>query len=188
MRFESITINNLYSYRLGSFDFATPTSEQNVVLIHGRNGYGKTSFINAVKLLFLGSGDRDLHRSVRSGHSYSEAEFLLGKGEEWEGVFNRRARSEGEQNYSVEIRWREGRSGSVTAKRAWKLNQNGRIFNTLEIKPSFQVDEDELADEESKQAFLDKRLPRALLPLFIYDAEQVQRLAEANSDGTLGKV
>ncbi len=53
MRFKSIAIENVFSYYgLKSFDFEN--KDEPVALIIGENGFGKTSFINSVKIALHG--------------------------------------------------------------------------------------------------------------------------------------
>lgn len=187
MIFKNITIKNLFSYREGKFDFPSLSSDgRNVILIHGRNGYGKTSFINSLILFFVGSADGEL-RTVSRGKQYSPREYMLGRGSEWEGVFNRKALAAKEKECSISVTWEESR-GEVTATRSWTLDGPASIVESLVIAPSFLTDEDVLDDAEQRQEFLNRRLPRKLVPLFIYDAEQVQKIAESNSEAVLEQV
>jgi DNA sulfur modification protein DndD len=187
MIFKNITIKNLFSYREGVFDFPNLNKEgRNVILIHGRNGFGKTSFINSLILFFVGSGDSEL-RTVSRGKQYSPREYMLGRGAEWEGVFNRKALAAKAKECSISVTWEEPR-GTVIATRSWSLEGTSTIVETLVIKPSFVTDEDVLDEAEQRQEFLNRRLPRSLVPLFIYDAEQVQKIAESNSEAVLEQV
>ncbi|WP_199051916.1 AAA family ATPase [Aquitalea sp. ASV15] len=187
MRFLRIQIKNLFSYRDGRFEFPEESdSSRNVILIHGRNGFGKTSFINALKLFFLGYADSEI-RVVARGRQYSARDYMLGGGPEWEGAFNRRALADKEKVCSVSVTWREPQ-GTVVGTRSWTISGPGTITEKLEIEPDFQVDDDTLDDPEQRQEFLEKRLPRALVPFFIYDAEQVQRIAESNSEAGIEQI
>jgi len=187
MIFKNITIKNLFSYREGVFDFPELNSDgRNVILIHGRNGFGKTSFINSLILFFVGSADGEI-RTVTRGKQYSPREYMLGRGAEWEGVFNRKALADKEKECSISVTWEESK-GTVTATRAWVLDGPSTISETLTINPSFVTEEDVLDDPEHRQEFLNRRLPRSLVPLFIYDAEQVQKIAESNSEAVLEQV
>ncbi|KPC49590.1 AAA family ATPase [Amantichitinum ursilacus] len=187
MIFKNITIKNLFSYREGVFDFPDANAAgKNVILIHGRNGFGKTSFINSLILFFVGSGDTEL-RTVSRGKLYSPREYMLGRGAEWEGVFNRKALAAGEAECSISVTWQESK-GTVTAVRSWVLDGTSAIVETLSVKPSFATDQDVLDEAEQRQEFLNRRLPRSLVPFFIYDAEQVQKIAESNSEAVLEQV
>lgn len=180
MKFASFTINNLFSYRHGYFEFPLDLPpERNVILIHGRNGFGKTSFINAIKLLFLGL-DREILDAVRPGVKLNPQRYLLGTGEKWEGAFNRQAREENSDQCSVSLCWYE-EQGTVTTTRSWTFDGLGNMHELLQIKPGFKTEID-LTDPVEASAFLEQRMPRALLPFFVYDAEQVQRLADMASD------
>lgn len=58
MIFEEIIIDNLFAYYgQNRFNLNGVTEAANVVLISGRNGYGKTTFLNSIKLLFGGVTD-----------------------------------------------------------------------------------------------------------------------------------
>jgi DNA sulfur modification protein DndD len=172
--FERIEILNLFSYRRAVFDLSGPTPGRNIALISGRNGYGKTSFLNAIKLLFVGP-NADLCRAVQRGRELKPKEYVLGLGEEWMGIMNRQARRRGETRCEVRIRWSEP-EGPVDAMRRWDLS-GGTYEETLEL--------DRLGDMQrhlagaDAQAFLGERLPEDYLAYFFFDGEQIQQLAEA---------
>lgn len=181
MKFLRIQIKNLFAYRAATFDFPSVVDEdKNVILIHGRNGHGKTSFINSLKLFFLGSDDTEMRNASR-GRMYTTREYMLGSGPEWEGAFNRRALADKETSASVAVTWQE-KDGVVTATRSWTIDGPNSVTEWLEIDPEYTYEEGAFDEFDLCQAFLDKRLPRSLVPLFIYDAEQVQRIAESNSE------
>jgi DNA sulfur modification protein DndD len=188
MIFQRLEIHNLFSY-LGTctFDLAPPTdsTNKNIVLIWGLNGYGKTSFLNSLKLALAGVSE-DLRGSVQTGRNLKRDHYLLGMGDEWMGVFNRQARASGEKTFGVLLEWTEP-AGTVTLRRQWTL-EGKSVTEQLDISPSFgdkpSMDIDGLLEGESR-AFIQDRLPSALLPFFIYDAERVQQLAEANREGLM---
>jgi len=188
MIFEEIRIQNLFSY-FGEeiFLLPEPSDDKPVVLIAGRNGYGKTSFINSIKLLFLGA----THDPMRVGHvgrKIRVKDYLLGEGVEWQGICNTRARQHGTE-FGVQIRWREAQ-GVVTVRRWWTINGDEPEAH-LEIRPGFPTDEDlgsPIVDPEACEEFLERRLPKSVVPFFFYDGEQIQAMAEANRQGTLEQI
>lgn len=188
MIIERFRIHNLFSY-LGTceFDLNPPQDGRNVVLIWGRNGYGKTSFLNSLKLLLTGVSD-ELRQSVRFGAKIKRNDYLLGMGDEWMGVFNRHARAAGETEFSLSLTWREA-AGQVEAQRTWRLEKN-EVHEVLRILPNFgQPLEDLDGDIEGEaRAFLQARLPEAIMPFFIYDGEKVQQIAEANREGQMQQI
>lgn len=188
MIFERFRIHNLFSYRgTCEFDLEPPSDGRNVALIWGRNGYGKTSFINSLKLLLTGVSD-DLRESIQAGRKIKRDHYLLGMGDEWMGVFNRHARMVGETEFWTSLTWREA-AGHVEVQRSWTLEKD-EVHEVLRVTPSFGGTlEDRDGDLQGEaRAFLQTRLPEAILPFFIYDGEKVQQIAEANREGQLRQI
>jgi len=100
MIFRQIEIRNLFSYRHALFDLEGADPERNLVLISGRNGYGKTSFLNSVKLLFVGPNP-DICRSVQQGVELKPRQYVEGFGEAWMSIINAHARRHGEHQCSA---------------------------------------------------------------------------------------
>ena len=174
MIFQRITIHNLFSYRDAVFDLSGASAQRNIALISGRNGYGKTSFINAIKLLFVGPDD-SLCSAVQEGRTLKPKEYVLGLGEDWMGIMNRQARLSGDQHCEVRIQWHE-ESSEVEVCRRWELGRD-RYQETLEV--DIRGDSPQHMEGDDAQQFIGERLPEDYLPFFFYDGEQIQRLAEA---------
>lgn len=190
MIFEEIRIRNLFSYYGEQvLTFPPPSPEKPVILISGRNGFGKTSFINSIKLFFLGTSDV-MFRAVQAGRTLRPATYLLGVDKEWQGVFNRQARHEPGADYSITVVWRE-EEGRVKATRGWAWN-GGEPEAYLHIEPDFRTDlgpaNRPITDIDVCEEFLERRLPKSVVPFFFYDGEQVQALAEANRAGQMRQI
>src|SRR6185437_10471424 len=139
MIFEQIRIQNLFSYYgEQTFDFPFPTPGKPVVLISGRNGFGKTSFINSVKLLFLGTSDVMLRDASIDHRTFRPNTYLLGIDHIWQGVFNRDAREERLPEYGITLVWREEK-GRVTVRRYWRYD-GGELEPYLSIEADFTED------------------------------------------------
>ncbi|MBF0621385.1 MAG: DNA sulfur modification protein DndD [Magnetococcales bacterium] len=177
MIFEKITISNLFSY-LGevSFDFTGQQPDRPIILISGRNGFGKTSFLNSIKLLFTGPHE-DLRNSIVSKRKLSQRRYILGQGEEWMGALHRHARTQlNTPRFYVQCEWNE-QDGAVTALREWFPDGDFNPDGTLSIHTNFM---DEKLIGSDAQQFIEKRLPSSYLPFFFFDGELVQHLAQAN--------
>lgn len=124
MILEHFRIHNLFSY-CGTWDFDLRPSDdgRNVLLIWGRNGYGKTSFLNSLKLLLTGVSD-ELRWTIHVGREFKRDHYLLGMGDEWIGIFNRQARTAGEKEFGVSLVWRE-EAGTVSVERSWQVDKGG---------------------------------------------------------------
>lgn len=187
MIIDRVIISNLFSYRgQQTFDLSPdPDTLRNIALIHGRNGYGKTSFINSIKLLFLGTSDAMLS-TVQTGRKLRPKDYIQGAGNEWQGILNTEARKlEPDGNFSITLEWTES-GNKISARRYWPLHQeNYTDSGLLEITFS---NGHTITDQKEANEFLENILPRYLLPFFIYDGEQVQTLAEASRTRQLEQI
>ncbi|MDD5297005.1 MAG: DNA sulfur modification protein DndD [Rhodocyclaceae bacterium] len=183
MIFRRLFLENIFSYRHAEFDFGGETADKNIVLIFGRNGYGKTSLTNAIKLLFAGPND-DMRSSILPGAKPKADEYVLGMGDEWMGIFNAHARRDGERDCWVRLVFEE--SGvEVEVERRWSIMDGGY---KEELKIDIHGDATRHLVDEDAQHFLNERLPEDYLPFFFFDGEQIQRLAEANRSQTTREI
>lgn len=187
MYFKSLTINNLFSYYDSCFFDLTPpeNSEQNIVIILGRNGDGKTSFLNSVKLLFSGLSD-DIRRTAQRKRLPSHNQYVCGIDNEWWGIMNRQARLENgnESSCSIKAEW-ESDDGEVSAERRWLINYEKNIYHEeLVVSTPFLG----VLTEKKAQDYLEQCLPQSYIPFFFFDGEEVQTLAEANDSEVIAKM
>lgn len=187
MYFKSLTINNLFSY-YGScvFDLTPPEhSKQNIVIILGRNGDGKTSFLNSVKLLFSGLSE-DIRRTAQRKRIPSRKQYVCGIDNEWWGIANHQARQVGENILSCSVKavW-ETDDGEVTAERKWTVDFKKNDYHEKIIlsTPFLGV-----LYEQQAEDYLEQCLPRSYIPFFFFDGEEVQILAEANDTEVIAKM
>ena len=179
MIFKSITITNLFSYYGENvFDLSTsPEVGKNIVVLMGRNGGGKTSFINSVKLLFLGPAE-EIRRTVQRRRTPTEKLYICGIDNEWAGILNVKAKNNNINNCGIKISWESG-DGAVIAERTWTINVNNNTYKEqLTVSTAYKGD----LQGESAKNYLEQCLPKAYVPYFFFDGEEVQSLAEANSN------
>lgn len=185
MYFKSLTITHLFSYYgLCNFDL-TPNQDddRNIVVIQGRNGHGKTSFLNSVKMLFIGVSE-EIRRTAQRKRIPTERQYVCGIENELWGILNQQARQEGITTCGVEAVW-ESDEGAVIANRTWKINFDKRDYEEkISVITPFQ------GELQGKQAdeYLDRCLPRSYIPFFFFDGEEVQALAEANDNEVIKKM
>lgn len=183
MIFRHLLLENLFSYRHSEFDFSGATPDRNIALIFGRNGYGKTSFINAIKLLFAGPND-EIRNSILPGVRLNPSKYVLGMGDEWMGIFNARARREGEKTCRIRLIWEEDGT-EVEVERRWQIISNGY---TEHLELDIRGESARHLENEAAQQYLSEQLPEDYLPFFFFDGEQIQRLAEANRSQTAREI
>lgn len=179
MKFNRITLANMFAYDGEvSFNLSDTTAEQNVVLIWGRNGMGKTSFLNAVKLFFTGMEQSKFRTVGFPGHTLPQRQFILGDNARWTGVINRRARlrkaSQGEPiEARIVIEWVDDTGQTCTGVRWWTLDGEELLYG---------VYIDRLGDRIAAVAaeeFLSGVLPPDLVRFFFFDGEDIKSLAES---------
>jgi len=170
MRFISLEVEDIFAYRgVSKIDFTACTDSRNIVVVAGRNGAGKTSLLNAIKLLFLGAEDDGLRRVSFGGTLINPKQFVLGQPGRWYGVFNTAAQGT-EARARVALEWEDGRHG-YRAERSFRRVSNGfeeNIVVTVDGKLS-----------EEPELILLQLLPREVVPFFFFDGEQIQSIADA---------
>jgi len=170
MRLTQISIENFGIYQ-GMNTYAFPYShDKKVSLIIGKNGAGKTTFLNAVKTCFFGSM---ILRNRNSTKSY--ADFILNK-------LNINALKNEESNFSVEITFVSHLhkfDGCFNIKRSWSLN-HGSLKETVVIKRNAKV----LTTHEQDEFFnvMFHAYPLDLFDLFYLDGEKIDQLSVLNTN------
>jgi len=174
LKFTSISISNIFAYYGPSeIDLSECTPEKNIVLVQGANGAGKTSLLNAIKILFVGANDERVRRVIQGQSPISPKQFVLGAPGRWFGLFNRHAKVEGSPAF-VAIGW-ESDGVIYRAERRFLLTLGGTEYNeTLTITRGGSPLQDEAAE-----ALLRDLLPPEVVPFFFFDGEQIQSLADA---------
>lgn len=185
MKFTSVRLKNIFAYHgLITFDFSVTSQSRNVVLIWGRNGMGKTSFLNAVKLLFTGIGKKEFRTVGFPPTTLNEKQFVLGDGARWSGVVNRSARrkaavlNEPVETF-VEVSWTDDKQREFTAARWWQTEGEQ---STSGVYVDF--DGNRMAGDAAVD-ILEEALPSDLVKFFFFDGEDIKSIAE--SSGTLQK-
>lgn len=173
MKITKIELENIFAYS-GQIvlDLSTTTPERNLVLVWGRNGMGKTSLLNSVKLLFLGAEDRKLRTVGFPARVLGHRQFVIGDGAGWSGVINTRARHrEPDAQARVRLSW-ESDGIQVTAERQWRITNAG-------YRETLIVDDGEarLTGEAAERRLADF-LPRDFVDFFFFDGEEIKALAE----------
>lgn len=167
----------------------TQDNDKNLFLIYGNNGYGKTSFIRACKLLFLGSGllsdepqsiPEDIHSFSKNsgGILTGPTQFLLGS-KNWRGALNDVAKKDNLKDYYIEF---AGRIDDLefSIKRSWTLSP---IEEKLEV-----YIENEKFYNKNAQERIEKILPSEFVNFFFFDGEEIKKIVENLSTSLKDKV
>lgn len=173
MKFKSITINNLFSYH-GQIKFEFNNADQPISLIIGENGFGKTSFINSIKIALHGI-TKDL---LQIGElTLSKQDFIIGSSSKnFSGVLNRIAKSEDKNKASIIIELEDG--GLYRIKREFTISNN-----SYQERLTIQDFENEsfFYDYEA-QDFINYKISPTLAKFFFFDGEKIQTIADFSKD------
>jgi DNA sulfur modification protein DndD len=174
LEFTGVEVENIFAYEgLSRIDLSGCSDERNVIVVQGRNGAGKTSLLNAVKLLFLGTENEAIRRVGFGGTALSPKHYVTGQPGRWYGVFNAAA-NVSDIRARVALEWLEG-NRHFKAERAFK-----KANNTLGFTEELTVTVDQVklssADADSRMSTL---ASKEVVPFFFFDGEQVQSFADA---------
>lgn len=142
MRIERILIKNYRQY--AKVDISFPKKDNDLNIIVGRNGVGKTTFLNAINWCLYGD----------EPHAYSKDSSLP-----------RRNLSNSENPYSVEIQVSADDGSIITFKR--KEN------HSLHAKVKYPTGKSENFDGNNADALVDYFVPLAIREFFFFDGEQL---------------
>jgi len=152
------------------FDLRTIDESKPIILFGGRNGTGKTTLFDGIRLCLYGAGFRG-QRISRQDYQ----EYLANR------VHKRSGLSESE-GASVALEFEhahQGRLSTYFVQRAWKsstISNAEKLEIFMNGKPVDEVSSEQLQD------FLIELIPIGLSNLFFFDGEQIQRLAEDKPD------
>ena len=178
MKFLSIEIEHVFAYDKKAFvNLSGTTDDRNIVLIWGRNGSGKTSFLNALKLLFTGVEHPSSRIVGFPPRPLAPRQFVIGDGAGWSGLINQPARRRAERDRvpavaRVKATW-ESDGLTVTAERQW-------TYDGATFKESLRVfDGNERLAMDPAEARLEDFLPKDFVGFFFFDGEDIKSLAES---------
>ncbi|MGN2613458.1 AAA family ATPase [Aliivibrio fischeri] len=171
MKINKITITNFRQFwKTESLNFST-SKNKNVTVIHGANGSGKTSLLNAFKWCFYGTTDFD-----------TGTENILN-----EAAIQHAATGEIiELNITVMFE-QDGCYYDVVRKAKYRKLPDNKVedLKTIVFKVQKTTDKGETITSESPQSEINKVLPESLHPYFFFNGERIEKLAGVNESGQI---
>ncbi|WP_041963281.1 AAA family ATPase [Sulfurospirillum cavolei] len=173
MKFSTITIKNFFSYQ-GEIIYRFDDSNKPITLIIGENGFGKTSFINSIKIALHGV-TKDL---LSIGELVlTKSDFILGSHDKnFSGLLNRIAKINGENKASVTI--------EVLDDEPFIIHREFVISNTSYHEHLSIKDRDDtiLYEDIEAQDFINYKISPTLAKFFFFDGEKIQTIADFSKD------
>jgi len=167
VKVESVTISNFKNYYgANPVELRVDSEDENIILIGGKNGFGKSTFCEAIRLCLFG---KKIFGSPMSKKDYNE--YL-------ESSFNQEAKKEGEKKafISMDVALAESFGNfNLSIKREWTI-KNGSLKNE-QLNLLRNNREFEYVPKEYWEDYLEKIFPPYLGKFFIFDGERVEEFA-----------
>jgi DNA sulfur modification protein DndD len=169
MRFKSIVIENVFSYYgLKHFDFEN--KDEPVALIIGENGFGKTSFINSVKIALHG-----INKDVLSigNQTLSKEDFIVGNSSKnFSGMLNRKAKLDGKNEAKITV--------TIDDDEIYVVERTFTFSTSSYVESLMLYDNDNalLAQGDDAQDIINQKISPTMARFFFFDGEKIQTIAD----------
>lgn len=178
MIIKEVELNNFRIYQGSNIIELTPEEGKNIILVSGRNGFGKTTFLMSLVWCLYGRQMQDVDdlykKEIADQGTY--AKYMANS-------LNRKAKVEGQNTFSVSITFTDVNIKEVPCKEI----QIRRSFNILtstsdEVEILIDGRVSELSKEVGQEIFIrDFVMPIEIAKFFFFDAEKIVSLAEVNT-------
>ena len=169
MRFKSIAIENVFSYYgLKQFDFEN--RDEPVALIIGENGFGKTSFINSVKIALHG-----INKDILSigNQTLSKEDFVVGSSSKnFSGMLNRKAKLDGINEAKVIVTIDDDEIYVV--ERTFTFKDSSYVESLMLYNDEHVL----LAHGDDAQDIVNQKISPTMARFFFFDGEKIQTIAD----------
>ncbi len=183
MTIKEIELNNFRIYKGSNGITLTPDKEKNIIIISGKNGYGKTTFLMSLVWCLYGRQmekvDELYQKEINDKGGYTK--YISNS-------LNRAAKSNGETKFSVSVTFQGIKIPDVTCKEV-KITRSYDIHSVTDnVEILIDGYHNELINElgtdklKGEEIFIrDFILPLEIAKFFFFDAEKIVSLAEINS-------
>lgn len=179
MWISTIELTQFKSYSHAELSFPQPADGQNIVVIGGLNGYGKTTVLEALYLCLYGKDALPyLARAGLKVDDYRGYPTFL------ERALNGEARREGADMMSVRVVLHRTKTKAVDIRRRWFFRANGQWHDEETVVREVNRDIPGSPRTDGKNSFYLSELleqqfiPAHIAPFFFFDGEEVKKLAD----------
>lgn len=183
MLIKDIELNNFRIYKGGNKVHILPSEDKNIIIISGKNGYGKTTFLMSIVWCLYGKQmekvDTFYQKEIQDQGGYSK---YIGNS------LNRLARADGNTNFSVSIIFSDVKIPEITCNEV-KITRSYDIHSGENVEVLIDGFQNELIKDlstknkqDGEEIFIrDFILPIEVAKFFFFDAEKIVSLAEISS-------
>lgn len=185
MYIKEIELNNFRIYKGVNKITLSPEKDKNIIVVSGKNGFGKTTFLMSLVWCLYGKNMQNVDELYQK-----EIGDKGGYGKYIGNSLNRLAKSEEETKFSVSVTFRDVKIPEITCTEI-KITRTYDIVTSASDKVEVLVDgfQNELIQDlttdgkqDGEEIFIrDFILPIEIAKFFFFDAEKIVSLAEINS-------
>ncbi|MBM6500919.1 DNA sulfur modification protein DndD [Flavobacterium macrobrachii] len=185
MFIKEIELNNFRIYKGSNKINLLPEKDKNIIVVSGKNGFGKTTFLMSLVWCLYGKQMEKVDELYQK-----EIADKGGYGKYIGNSLNRLAKVEGETKFSVSVTFRDVKIPEITCNEI-KITRTYDIVTSASDKVEVLIDgfQNELIQDlttdgkqDGEEIFIrDFILPIEIAKFFFFDAEKIVSLAEINS-------
>lgn len=179
MTIKQIELNNFRIYKGYNKINLSVSNDENIVIVSGKNGYGKTTFLMSLVWCMYGRQMSDVDeiykREIESNGNYKK--YI-------KNSLNRQAEYEGKTTFSVSVTFSNVTTIPDITCNELKITRTYHTEGSKEEELEILIDgmESELAEEVGKEIFIrDFIMPKEIAKFFFFDAEKIVSLAEIHT-------
>jgi DNA sulfur modification protein DndD len=178
MVIKEITLNNFRIYKGPNLVDISPKKGKNIVIVSGRNGFGKTTFLMSLVWCLYGKQMQDVDdlykKEIADQGGYNK--YIVNS-------LNRKAKAEGDTMFSVSITFTEINIPEVPCKEITVTRSyNVATGSSDEVEVLIDGHQSELAKDVGSEIFIREFImPIEIAKFFFFDAEKIVSLAEVNT-------
>lgn len=184
MFIKEIELNNFRIYKGNNKISLMPSDEKNIILISGKNGFGKTTFLMSLVWCLYGKQmekvDELYEKEIRDKGNYTK--YISNS-------LNRKAQEDGITEFSVSITFSgvnipDVTCQEVTIKRSYNIisNTSDKVEVLIDGYQNELIEDLTKENQRGEEIFIrDFILPIEIAKFFFFDAEKIVSLAEVNS-------
>ena len=179
MVIKEIELNNFRIYKGNNTVQLSTDTDKNIIVVSGKNGFGKTTFLMSLVWCLYGRQMEDVddlyNKEIRDNGGYPK--YIANS-------LNRKAKNEGETQFSVSITFQEVIIPEVqcTELKITRTYSTARVTNPETVEILIDGYDNELTQEVGSEIFIREFImPTEIAKFFFFDAEKIVSLAEINT-------
>ncbi len=185
MYIKEIELNNFRIYKGINKIALLPTEDKNIIVISGKNGFGKTTFLMSLVWCLYGKQmekvDELYEKEIKDKGNYTK--YISNS-------LNKKAYEDGETEFYVSVTFSgvkipDVTCNEITIKRSYNIvsNTSDRVEVLIDGYQNQLIDDLTKENQKGEEIFIrDFILPIEIAKFFFFDAEKIVSLAEINSN------